>query len=218
MKKIIFLAVITIFTSGVFAQDYYSSDDHGRSSWFKKENLFTGGTVALGFSSEYTDVGASPYFGYSLNKYLDVAVLFNYNYIVQRDYYYTGDRLRQTVFGPGAFMRVFPIDFLFLQVQYEHNFSHLKYIAADNSGYTNQVYNDDANSLLLGAGYSFGRTPGNNTYGYIAILWDVLDQSASPYVQYSGNGSYIPVPVVKAGINIALFQHNSRADKRMRNY
>jgi hypothetical protein len=212
MKKIIFLAVFAAVTSGVFAQQEYSSDNYKKSSWFKKENMFTGGTIALGFSSQYTNVGASPYLGYSLNKYLDVAAVLNFNYTVQRDIQNYGDRLRQTVMGPGAFMRVFPIDFLFLQAQYEYNLSKVKYLGVNNIG--NQTYNDGANSLLLGAGYCYGRTPGNNTYGYVAVLWDVLGNEGSPYLDAYNR----PVPVLKAGINIALFQHNSRADRQMRNY
>ena len=43
-----------------------------------------------------------------------------------------GDKLRQTVYGPGAFVRLFPVNFLFASAQYEYNLIHLKYIPANN--------------------------------------------------------------------------------------
>jgi hypothetical protein len=169
---------------------------------FDKENLFTGGSFALSLGSGRTAFGLNPHFGYSLNKWLDVAASLNFNYISQRDVYELNDKIRQTTFGPGAFVRIFPVKFLFAQVQYEHNFIKQKYIPAPTS-YSN-VWTEkiDANSLLVGAGYTSGRDEDRNTFYYFSIMFDVLGLYGSPYVDYLQRAE----PVIKAGINIGLFQ------------
>jgi len=52
---------------------------------------------------------------------------------------------------------------------------------------------------LLGAGYISSRS-GKNSFTYLSILFDVLKNPYSPYVD--GYGKIIPV--VRAGINIGL--------------
>ena len=201
MKKIV---IVLLFVNGFFiakAQDENKQAEEKKGG-FKKENLFVGGDVTLGFGNSYTALGASPYFGYSLNKYVDVAVSFNFNYTSQRDFFVYGDKVRQTVYGPGAFVRVYPLRFLFAQAQFEHNFLKVKYKPVDNSGYPAFTDKVDANSLLVGAGWAGGRSEDNKSFYYISISWDLLRNSNSPYVDGLGRA----IPVIRAGYNIALFQ------------
>ena len=201
MKKIV---IVLLFVNGFFiakAQDENKQAEEKKGG-FKKENLFVGGDVTLGFGNSYTALGASPYFGYSLNKYVDVAVSFNFNYTSQRDFFVYGDRVRQTVYGPGAFVRVYPLRFLFAQAQFEHNFLKVKYKPVDNSGYPAFTDKVDANSLLVGAGWAGGRSEDNKSFYYISISWDLLRNSNSPYVDGLGRA----IPILRAGYNIALFQ------------
>ena len=115
MKKIIFALLLITNTTITFAQD----DEEGeKTKFFKKENLFTGGSVTASFFSGGTVLGLSPYFGYSLNKYIDVAVSANVNYTSIRDVFYSGDKQRQTVIGPGAFVRLYPVKFIFALAQF----------------------------------------------------------------------------------------------------
>ena len=200
MKKIIVLLFIPL-SFHVFAQS--EKEDNGEKKGFKKEKLFTGGSVAAGFSNYSSVLGISPQFGYSLIDWLDAGVTFNLNYTSQRDYETYGDKLRQTVYGPGAFVRIFPVNFLFASVQYEYNFIHLNYIPADGSYSTSDKYNVNASSLLLGAGYAGGRDRGNNTYYYFSISWDVLGDKNSPYIDGLGRSN----PILRAGYNIGLFQN-----------
>ena len=124
-KKLIMLLLLAISTSTtVIAQDDEVEDE--RKGKFKKENLFTGGSVNVQFGNQVTALGASPHFGYSINRFVDVAVSLGYNYISQRDNIVLNDKLRQTVIGPGAFVRLFPVNFLFAQAQYEYNFLKIK--------------------------------------------------------------------------------------------
>ena len=157
MKKLALL--LFLFTTlQCFSQDDDKKDKNEKKG-FKKENLFTGGDVTASFFNGTTVLGIDPYFGYSLNRWIDVAAIINFNYTSERDYQVYGDKLRQTIYGPGAFVRIFPFNFLFAQAQYEYNLIHLKYIPANNSGYVPSKLHLHANSLLLGGGYSGGTAP-----------------------------------------------------------
>jgi hypothetical protein len=192
MKKIILIVFLFAFIQQAMAQE---------EQFFKKENIITGGTVNLGFGNNFTNLGASPYFGYSINKYLDVAASLSYNYTSYRDYFYTGDKLRQSIYGPGAFVRVFPVKFLFAQAHYEFNLMKTKYLPL---GSPNEIYKYDAHSFLVGGGISNGRDwdNGGKTYFYFSILWDVANAYRSPYKDNLDRS----VPIIRAGYNIALFQ------------
>lgn len=187
------------------------------SKGFKKENLFTGGNITLSFFNGTTILGASPIFGYRIANWVDAGLVFNYIYSGQRDVYEIDDKIRQYVSGGGAFVRLYPVNFLFLQGQFEHNFTTLKYKPSPGSAlYTPYKETNDANSLLVGAGYTQGRGPGSNTFYYVSILFDVLKNTNSPYVDvvYNPNtGLYSTraVPIIRAGFNIGLFEgRNSR--------
>jgi len=199
--NILYTLLISLFIHvNVFAQE---EEKAAEKKGFKKENLFTGGNVSLAFSNGATMIGLSPYFGYSLNKYIDVAASFDFGYISQRDPY-TPDKIRQTSYSPGAFIRIFPLKFLFAHAQYEHAFIRQKYIPGNSSipTITEHLQN---NSVLLGAGYAGGREDGNTFY-YISLLFDVADGKNSPYKDQYGRVN----PVIRAGFNIALFQGRRR--------
>jgi hypothetical protein len=169
-----------------------------KKRWFKKENLFTGGTVGLGFGQGSFSLGLSPYFGYSINKYIDVAVSGNYNYVSQRDptsLY----KIRQSILGPGAFTRIYPLKFLFVQAQYEINFIQQKEF---NGSTLNYVSKFNAESFLIGPGYASGRDEDSRLFYYISVLFDVGGNKNSPYTDQFGRID----PVIRAGLNIPLFQ------------
>jgi hypothetical protein len=201
-KKLILLLSLTLMVLVANAQE--SDEEQGKG--FKKENLFTGGNIAFAVGSGRTAFGLSPHFGYSINKWLDAAVTVNFNYISQRDNIVVNDKIRQTTIGPGAFVRIFPVNFLFVQAQYEHNFIKQKYIPAPSSYYPSEKVKVGANSLLLGAGYASGRSAGNNNYYYFSIYFDVLKEKYSPYRDSYGRTE----PIIRAGYNIALFQGRNK--------
>ncbi|MBC7889132.1 MAG: hypothetical protein H7Z13_14750 [Ferruginibacter sp.] len=201
MKKIILAVIVINLALIVKAQD----EKEEKSGGFKKENLFTGGNVNVSFFNGTTALGISPYFGYSITKWLDAAVSLNFNYISQRDVDVYGDKVRQTILGPGAFVRVFPINFLFAQAQFEHNFLTQKYLPGVN-GNPRDKFKTDVNSLLLGVGYASGREQYNKSYYFISLSFDVLKLANSPYV----DNLQRTIPIVNAGFNIALFQGDGR--------
>ncbi len=204
MKKIIVFLFISL-SLHAFSQSDEGKKGDGKSG-FQKERLFTGGSATAGFSSYSTILGITPQFGYSLTNWADAGITFNLNYTSQRDYQDYGDKLRQTVYGPGAFVRLFPVNFLFASAQYEYNMIHLKYIPASNSTYLPAKNNVNASSLLLGGGYAGGRYRGSNTYYFFSISWDVLGDKNSPYIDGLGRSS----PIIRAGYNIGLFQGRRR--------
>lgn len=195
MQKIGLLVITVILYCFCSAQD--SSEQKG----FKKENLFTGGSVSLSFGEGSFLAGVNPVIGYSIAKWVDVGIVINYTYTSYRDYNVFDDKLRQSVYGGGVFTRLFPLRFLFLQGQAEHNFIQLKYLPPGNG--TKEVQKQQASSFLVGGGYATGRSPySGNTYGYLAILFDIGDDQYSPYK----DGANRSVPIIRAGVNVPLFQ------------
>ncbi|RYF84801.1 MAG: hypothetical protein EOO03_14270 [Chitinophagaceae bacterium] len=202
MKKLLrlFALACAIQLSAVAQDAPAEQEDDMPKRTFKKENLFTGGSVNASFFNGTTALGINPHFGYSVNRFIDVALSMNVSYISQRDNQYDGDKLRQNIFGPGAFVRIFPVKFLFAQAQYEHSFIRYKYIYPSGYGIPSEKMKLNANSLLVGAGYTSGRQGSNNFY-YASILFDVLREPNSPYTDNNSRA----IPVFKVGYNIGLF-------------
>ncbi|HUR67045.1 MAG TPA: hypothetical protein VMZ03_11915 [Chitinophagaceae bacterium] len=215
MKRLILsLVAILAISHFVFAQDKEEEKDKG----FKKENLFTGGSVTVSFFNGSTILGASPVFGYQLAKWVDAGIVLNYTYASQRDVQEFDDKLKQYTYGGGAFMRLYPVRFLFLQGQFEHNFTKQKYTPA-SVFYQPFKETVEANSFLVGGGYTQGREPGSNTFYYVSVLFDVIKDENSPYVNLvynpnTGTYSVRAVPIIRAGINIGLFQGGGNRRRR----
>lgn len=195
LQKKLSLSVILLF----FFIISVAQMNEGNGSKIYLDDLFTGGTANMSFGENSSTVGISPCFGISLTKYVEVAVNVNINYATQRNILYVGDKLRQKVFGPGAFIRLFPAKFLFFQAHYERNIMQTKYY-----GITNESYSNSANSLLVGAGIASGKNyPEKKSYYYFSVLWDVLKSINSPYL----DNTHTPVPIIRAGYNISLFNN-----------
>jgi hypothetical protein len=166
-----------------------------------KEHLFTGGSISLVFYNNTFLIGGNPVFGYTVGKWIDLGVVANYSYSSEHGTY--GDYLHQTTYGGGAFTKIYPLRSIFLQAQFEHNFINQKYFPYSNAPV--EKANVDANSLLVGAGYTTGRFPGQ-TFFYFAILVDVLGQDHSPYLYNDPYRKNEIIPIVRTGIQIPLFQ------------
>ena len=200
MKKWILILLLPLcFQAKAQDQD---QDMDVKQKGFNPEKLFTGGSANVGFSSGSTSLGITPQIGYSLTNWMDAGINFNLNYLSIK-YYVSQDKVRQTTYGPGAFVRLFPVNFLFATGQFEYNSIHVKSIP--NIG-PDQKYSLDAKSFLIGAGYAGGRENGGNTYYYLSIMWDIAGDPNSPYRDQYGNIS----PIIRAGYNIGLFQNRNR--------
>jgi hypothetical protein len=211
-RTIILLALIMgFYTSQAQEDDKQVDESKGK---FKKENLFTGGGVTVSFSSYTTVLGANPVLGYSITKWLDAGIAFNFNYGSNRHityydpgtglYYGSDDKLRQTVFGPGLFVKAYPLKFLFVQAQGEQNFISEK-IIYDNGAPSTKT-STSATSLLVGAGYCSGREGTGSLFYYVSIMADVAGNKNSPYVEQTAGGNVNLLPIIRAGLQIPLFQ------------
>ncbi len=174
---------------------------------FRKENMFTGGNLSLSFFNNTFLVGGSPVLGYRIANFVDAGLVANIQYTSIRDFRTFDDRLRQTTYGGGVFTRLYPVNFLFAQAQYEHNFITQKYKPAANSSLQTYSLTTSANSVLVGGGYCSGRARDfNSAFFYMSVLWDVSGNSNSPYTDGYGRS----VPVIRAGFTIPLFQGKGR--------
>ncbi len=224
MKKLfVVIVLLNIFYVSIAQDENHSEEKKGG---FKKENLFTGGGLTLSFSNYTSVVGASPVLGYSITKWLDAGIVFNFNYGSNRHLTYfvrtnpnnpnegyyltTDDKLRQTVFGPGIFARAYPLKFLFVQIQGEHNFINQK-IIYDNGAPTDKT-SLSATSFLVGAGYCNGREGIGNLFYYVSISADVARNRNSPYVEETPSGKINILPIIRAGLQVPLFQGKRNRD------
>lgn len=175
---------------------------------FKKENLFTGGSISLAFYNNTFLVGGSPVLGYSITNWADLGIVVNYSYTSYRDYNFVfNDKLKQYVYGGGAFVKLYPVRFLFAQAQYEYNFIKVKLIRS--AGGTEE-YNAEAGSFLVGGGYTTGRFGrGGNPFFYLAVLFDISNNTNSPYTDGYGR----TIPIIRGGIQIPLFQGGGNRER-----
>jgi hypothetical protein len=202
-KKFIILSVcMSMAVVAGFAQDHMPArvntyTDEGNGTGFRKENLFIGGSLGLGFASDQFSVGVNPEVGYSLNRWLDVGVVANFLYSSQSTIpYYSDISSKEFVYGGGVFGRAYVLPFLFLTAQPEFNWTNVK--ETDQSSGETSTASANAPSLLLGLGYG-RRIVGQNAF-FIALMFDVLQNVNSPYNDAYGH----PLPVLRAGFDFYL--------------
>ncbi len=181
-----------------FSQDtpptYQSADEPSKG--FKKENIFLGGSLALGYASYTFNIGATPEIGYTIAPWLDAGLAFNINYQTVSANYYNGNTGVKTFnYGGGPFVRLYPINFLFLQGQFERNWLDQK---VTYSGGSKQSFNYQANSFLAGIGYS-QRIIGQSSF-YTVLMIDLMTDRNSPYRDYNNAA----IPILRAGFNFYL--------------
>ena len=198
MKRLLIIIICSCLGLASFAQD--EEEVHG----FNKKNLFSGGSVSLSFFNTDFLIGANPVLGYSLANWVDAGVLANYTYASYHTYYTAGDKMNQSIYGGGGFLRIFPLKFLFGQAQYEHNWISQNYQSVPGSiGLSDDKSTVGADSFLVGGGYCSGRDgQTKGVYGYFSVMFDIVRKYNSPYVDGYGRS----IPIVRAGINIPLFQ------------
>lgn len=192
------LIVVTIAMSTLPLQ---AQDEKEPGAW--KKNLFTGGSVSFGIFNNTFLIGANPVFGYSITDYVDAALLVNYTYNSIRDYISIFNKLRQSTYGGGGLVRIYPMRSIFFQGQLEHNFIRQRSIPVLGPP---EVRTIDAGSVLVGGGYTTGRFgKGGAPFYYLSILFDVSGNLYSPYTDAFGRS----VPLFRGGVQIPLFQENS---------
>jgi hypothetical protein len=215
-KKIIFSASFLVIGFFSFAQQH----DPGRMNTYSdeaptygltKENMFVGGSLSLGYDGWDFNAGITPEVGYTLARWFDAGVLVNLNYTSERadpEFIYNNNiRQRSFNYGVGAFGRIYPVDFLFFQLEPEYNWIQYSYKDMSNPptySPASASVTTHAASFLLGIGYS-QRIIGRTNF-YIAVLFDAMNNQYSPYRDYNGTS----LPVIKAGFDIYLHPRYQR--------
>ena len=190
-----FILIILALTSLTATKAQYNDDNYDEPGGFKKENIFLGGSLSLGFGSGSFAVGGNPEIGYSFNRWMDAGVILNLNYYSQKDYY-NSVKYSSFNYGGGVFVRAWPWPFLFAQLQPELNWINYKekYLNSDIS-YKNTV---SAVSLIGGVGY--GQHIVNQGSYFFMIGLDLLKDKYSPYLDGYGH----PTPIIRGGFDIYL--------------
>ena len=204
--KNIFLA--TAFSISCFFLHAQEKNAESEKRGFEKDKLFAGGSLDLSFFNNSFLIGANPFVGYNLSSWVDAGVLLNFNYNSSRDIQVFDDKLKQTVYGAGAFTKIYPVKFVYLQAQYEQNFINIKYVEPNgNVGYKDNV---NVGSFLVGGGYCSGREPGGSQpFYFLSVLFDVAKNENSPYT----DGNNRVQPIIRAGFQIPLFQKSNGSNR-----
>jgi len=205
MKKLYILAAGLLIAMAGFSQEQNSdrnNSDYGElKGGFKQENIFLGGSLNLGLSSGQLTIGGSPEIGYSFNQWLDAGLGLNiiYTSIASNTYSNpTNVKLRQLNYGGGPFVRLYPVHFLFIQGQFEQNWTKLKV----KQDIFSQKETHTASSLIAGIGYT-QRIMGQSGY-YLMLGLDLLKDPWSPYVTENTQGQLVAQPIFRAGFNFYL--------------
>ncbi len=191
--SMIFLLALS-FSSALFAQQ-----EEKKQAEFKKENIFIGSALNLGFSSGIFQLGANPEIGYSITKWLDAGISTNINYTSLR---YTGFSDHVFNYGAGTFIRIWPVRFLFLSALPEYNWITVTTKYTNGNPSVKNKFN--AESILLGAGY--GTRIVGQAYSYFAIMFDALKNVNSPYRDSENRA----LPIIRAGFAVYLHRKNRK--------
>ncbi|MEN9697332.1 MAG: hypothetical protein RLZ56_753 [Bacteroidota bacterium] len=167
--------------------------------------LFIGGGIVLGGGTGFFQLGLNPELVKTYNEYIDLGTAVNFYYA---NYHSTTSnnadyKLTNIQLGLGGFVRAWPLEQFFVQLQPEYNwtFSNTKNYSQGTAG-NSQV---SAPSLLAGIGYG---KRFENGFSYFSVMYDLIDSEQSPYRM----GQLSPQPIFRAGFGIPI--HFSRKNPR----
>lgn len=175
MKKIILAACLfAMFSVVAVAQD--REEEEPAKQGFDKSKLFFGGNFGLGFGNISTLVNVSPQIGYRFNRYLAAGTGINFIYSSYK-YQYEGYKEEYGVTGLNVFGRFYPIEYAFLQLQPEANYTWGKF-KFDNGTPDLKQPGKIVPSLLGGIGAAI---PAGSGYFIVMGEYDLLQNERSPY-------------------------------------
>jgi hypothetical protein len=165
---------------------------------------YLGGGIVLGGGAGSFQLGLNPELVKSYNEHIDLGAAVNLYY---SNYHstsiVTGDSYKSTnsQFGLGGFVRAWPLEQFFVQVQPEYNwtFTNAKNFSQGTSGSSSV----SAPSLLTGIGYGHR---GENGFSYFSIMFDVINDPKSPYRM----GQLTAQPIFRAGFGFPIHLPSSK--------
>ena len=179
--KLISLFFFTIFC-GYFCQsqdsNYVKQPEVPKKKF--KNRITIGGNLGLNFG-DVTLINLSPRIGYKVTKKLTTGVGVTYQYLQDNR---IGQNFKSSIYGGNIFSMYSIIDQAFVQTEFE------LLNVESRFGYSNRV---NVPIWLVGGGYRL--SIGGNSFLNFTILYDVIQDSNSPY----GNSL-----IYRGGINIGL--------------
>ena len=188
------LLFISVTHTVLFAQQ---EEEYEKGGW-KPNNLFIGTGINLGFSNGFI-IGLNPEIGYSINKVIDAGIATNLTYVTQRNQY-SNSSLRYLATGGGPFVRIWPIEQIFIGGQFEYNRIN---ISQKINGTVTDKESASSSSILAGVGY--GRRVIGQSQFYTSIMIDLLSDINSPYRDSFGR----VLPVFRTGFIFYLGRKNN---------
>ncbi len=160
--------------------------------------VFFGGGIILGGGSGSFQAGLNPELVKSYNKYIDLGLALNLYYATYRsNAAITGESYKSnnSQIGLGGFMRVWPIEQFFLQIQPEYNwtFTNARNFTQGTAGSSSV----SAPSVLAGIGYGKRNEDG---FSYFSVMFDLVNSKQSPYRM----GQLTAQPIIRAGFGIPI--------------
>lgn len=150
-----------------------------------KDSIYYGGNVGLQFSTNGSLLDLSPNVGYKFNKVFSVGLQGIFTNLSIRNNAYT---YRYMLYGGGAFIRVKPLNFLFLQAEYD-----ILSVPDNFSIVSSKRTIADVNL----AGIGLRNQMGENSCYYFLLMYEFVPTPNSPYT----NGPFGPL-VYRGGFNI----------------
>jgi hypothetical protein len=161
--------------------------------------IYFGGGIVLGGGSGSFQMGLNPELVKSYNQYIDLGLAMNLYYSSYKLMDMNGNidaRSNNTQFGLGGFLRAWPIEQFFIQVQPEYNwtFTNAKSYINGSTGSSNV----SAPSVLAGIGYGKRNEHG---FTYFSVMFDLVNSLQSPYRM----GQLTAQPILRAGVGFPIF-------------
>jgi hypothetical protein len=156
---------------------------------------FLGGNIIIGASSHSFQLGINPELVKTYTPYLEAGVAMNIYYESYSAYELNPIKSNTFHYGVGSFVRAWPLNSLFAQIQPEYNWawSSQKNTETGNSG--NLRYGSP--SLLAGIGYG---KHGENGFSYVSIMFDLFNDFHSPY----RDSYHRQEPVIRGGVGFPI--------------
>ncbi len=190
MKQFLLTLVCLSAFSGVIAQrDSTRNSNNLMRDKPLRERLYLGGDIGLNFGNSFAFFSASPLVGYRLTENWSVGTSFKYQWF-RSDFTPSNH-----IYGGSLFTRYEMFQQFLLHAEYEVlNVTDYNIFSPSYGGRTN------VHVGLVGLGYKYGN---GNSYAQLLLLYDLIDDSNSPYQNQYIFGSGIPL-FIRGGFIIGL--------------
>ncbi len=185
--------LLSILLLSVFSQVSAQRDTLRNNNPMKnkplRERIYVGGDIGLNLGNSFAFFSASPLVGYRLTEKFSVGASIKYQW------FRTDFTPSNHIYGGSVFSRYELFDQLLLHAEYEIlNVTDYNVFSPTYGGRTN------VHVGLVGAGYKYGN---GKTYAQLMVLYDLIDDSNSPYRNQYIFGSGVPL-FIRGGFIIGL--------------